>query len=467
MKLTTILLSALLGAGEWQAQAYPRTAPTSGSIIQGGADFSPAQQQAMIQANLLSQEQELVAEAKTAAAQAADAAAQVAALANSSARLASANAARASQDANIAAQMAAQPGALITAFQQAVNDAKQAASEAKNAARQAEIDDAVSLLENERDKKIGEIDKKYSSSLSDFELRFSMLKTQATQTEAELDQAKIADAHRHARQSFQPKNPWRSLGGKTYNAKDENWCQFTGSVTEVRPNGVLIHGDFGPPLEPGFGERDYFVENFPISLYPLADGEKITSEMNFVAHLDVVASTYRITNTTIDLRVITVRKLDYGKIIAPPPADLVKTWNTPIMTSDRAPELTQKLSDNAKEQAEVQVKLQQTKDTIDQEKAPILAEYNSKISKVPIQFANRDKEKAQAQKQAIVDKVLKNNEELASQGDPYGLLRMGERYRDGEGVPKDLTKAKDYLKKAASAGSSTAESELNALSGSR
>ena len=52
---------------------------------------------------------------------------------------------------------------------------------------------------------------------------------------------------------------------------------------------------------------------------------------------------------------------------------------------------------------------------------------------------------------------------LADKGDPYGLLRMGERYRDGDRVPKDLTKAQEYLTKAANAGSPTADDELTKL----
>ena len=79
-------------------------------------------------------------------------------------------------------------------------------------------------------------------------------------------------------------------------------------------------------------------------------------------------------------------------------------------------------------------------------------------------------EKADAAKKAIQDKkiaveakVLKSNQDLAEKGDAYGLLRMGERYRDGNGVEKDLAKAKDYLTKAAAAGSQTAADELSKL----
>ena len=70
---------------------------------------------------------------------------------------------------------------------------------------------------------------------------------------------------------------------------------------------------------------------------------------------------------------------------------------------------------------------------------------------------------AGAKKQAVQDKVLKSNQDAAARGDAYGLMRMGERYRDGEGVEKDLDKARTYLKKAADAGSPTAAEELQHL----
>ena len=72
-------------------------------------------------------------------------------------------------------------------------------------------------------------------------------------------------------------------------------------------------------------------------------------------------------------------------------------------------------------------------------------------------------EKAAAAKKAEQSKILKWNQEQADKGDPYGLLRMGERYRDGDGVPKDLTKAREYLSKAAAAGSPDAADDLSKM----
>ena len=76
---------------------------------------------------------------------------------------------------------------------------------------------------------------------------------------------------------------------------------------------------------------------------------------------------------------------------------------------------------------------------------------------------NAAKKNRDAVNQAKLDKVLKYNQSLADKGDAYGLLRMGERYRDGEGVEVNLTKARMYLTKAADAGSDTAKNELEQL----
>jgi len=73
------------------------------------------------------------------------------------------------------------------------------------------------------------------------------------------------------------------------------------------------------------------------------------------------------------------------------------------------------------------------------------------------------KAKTEASKKSGVAAALKSNQDAAAKGDSYGLMRMGERYRDGDGVDKDLAKAKDYLQKAADAGSPTAKEELSKL----
>ena len=73
------------------------------------------------------------------------------------------------------------------------------------------------------------------------------------------------------------------------------------------------------------------------------------------------------------------------------------------------------------------------------------------------------KAKAAAAKKAGEEKALKSNQAAAEKGDAYGLLRMGERYRDGDGVAKDLPKAREYFTKAVAAGSPSAQEELDQL----
>ncbi|MGA3265467.1 MAG: hypothetical protein ABSE16_01440 [Verrucomicrobiota bacterium] len=69
-----------------------------------------------------------------------------------------------------------------------------------------------------------------------------------------------------------------------------------------------------------------------------------------------------------------------------------------------------------------------------------------------------EKQKAEGQARA-----LKFNQDSANKGDAYGELRMGERYRDGDGVARDLVTARQWLEKATAQGSVTASNELAAL----
>jgi hypothetical protein len=60
-------------------------------------------------------------------------------------------------------------------------------------------------------------------------------------------------------------------------------------------------------------------------------------------------------------------------------------------------------------------------------------------------------------------RALELNEELAANDDPYGQLRMGERYLTGDGVKKDPALGKAYLQQAADQDNPTAILELQRL----
>ena len=435
---------------------------------------TPEQQRVMDAQNYQFQLQLLVTPAKEAAAQAAAYAAQAAHCNNQAAK----------EAADYSAQAASYAGEAAThvyynrvIFEEDVSDAKQAAANAKQAAVQAEIDLADTALESEMERVVAELKAKFTPSISDLEAQISVLKQevlglerQRSQLEKEEGQSEKEAAHLRAKQLFQPKDPWRFLDGKVCSAKDESWFHFTGQVLEVKPNGILVHGDFGPPLEAGIGERNYFVDNFPIQTYPVADGEAIAAPMNFVAHYDERAPLYQFTNTTIDMRVNTVRRLDYGKIVSSPPPDLSQKWNNIVIGSSGNPVITKALAENQEQQAKaknelagVVSRLAQINSDFEKQKEPITAEFEAKIKDVPNEIAREAKAKEDAKKQAAVEKVVKFNQDQADKGDLFGLLRMGERYRDGDGVEKNLTKARDYLTKAAAAGSPTAADELKLL----
>jgi hypothetical protein len=95
----------------------------------------------------------------------------------------------------------------------------------------------------------------------------------------------------------------------------------------------------------------------------------------------------------------------------------------------------------------------------DDHSSEILAkEKATKAEELKAQSAAREEVRVKA-----AGAALAFNEAAAARGDAYGLLRMGERYRDGEGVAKDLPKAREYLAQAAAAGNSQAGRELASL----
>jgi len=358
---------------------------------------------------------------------------------------------------------------------------------AKTAEWEAFRDSETAKLANERDEAIKHLRAKYNPTIAELESQAAIPSQKIKQLEQkskDLEALKLASvANNNARrkallkqratQSFQPKDPWRSLDGKIYNAKDTNWYQFSGQVLEIKSDGILIAGTFGPPLESGFGTRNFFVEHFPNETYSLADNEEITKSMNFVAHMGG-KTIYQFTHSKIALGVETVRRLDYGKVVTSPPDELIKKWENQsvidVHVDGADPEILKEIEDNqneqlktAKEFSEIGQKVSQVKSNLESEIAPLIVEYQAKVNDLPNVYAKQLKDNEEAKRKSVQNNALKLYQDLADKGDPIGLLRMGEAYRDGKGVPKDLAKARDYLTKAAAAGSPTAADELKRL----
>jgi TPR repeat protein len=65
-----------------------------------------------------------------------------------------------------------------------------------------------------------------------------------------------------------------------------------------------------------------------------------------------------------------------------------------------------------------------------------------------------------AKRQTLQANAVASDQKAADNGDPLGQLYMGRRYRDGDGVPKDLVKAKEWFAKSAAQGNAQAAGAL-------
>lgn len=204
-----------------------------------------------------------------------------------------------------------------------------------------------------------------------------------------------------------PEQPWRIMNGATNYAAGGSWKQFCGKVVEVQPHGVRIDGEYGEPGDvhydsENYNYRDFFVKNFP---YRVAEGDIIGNKQYFSAFED---GTYTYATTIGGSR--TIHSLDYGI-----PCD------APLPSPE-----------------EIAARIEA-----------------DKARKTALDKAKRESDA----------RALKWNQDQADAGDPYGLLRMGERYRDGSGVETNTAKAREYLTKSAAMGNQTAKEELLKLNG--
>jgi hypothetical protein len=202
---------------------------------------------------------------------------------------------------------------------------------------------------------------------------------------------------------FTPKDPMREIDEKIYSTA--TMSKFYGTVLEVQQTGIRVQGIYGKPGGMGWNYGPTGVEahgsEFFVEGFPyeVAENDFLEGDKNFAA---LEKGVYTYTTTQGGSR--TIHKLVYGNVYHPPPPK------------------------------------------------PLTPEEISAA-----------KAKADAAKKAAQDRALKSNQEQADKGDAYGLLRMGERYRDGDGVPKDLAKARDYFTKAVAAGSPSAADELSKM----
>ncbi|MBW8863725.1 MAG: sel1 repeat family protein [Verrucomicrobia bacterium] len=231
--------------------------------------------------------------------------------------------------------------------------------------------------------------------------------------------AALVGAQKEELQLIYSKDPWRSVDGATNSIASPGWVEFQGIAHNITPDGVLFQGKFGPVLS-------------------------IHTDNTYQKHL---AGT--------DARIAAGQTGDAVPKVYGEDFFVVKNFPYPVVVGLR------KRGTHGYEQlmAFAGGYCTYTNPT-GQVLTLKLLDYGTPCTKI---WSQEEIAAAGAKKQAVQDKVLKSNMDAAARGDAYGLMRMGERYRDGEGVDKDLEKAKTYLQKAANAGSPTAAEELKAL----
>lgn len=200
--------------------------------------------------------------------------------------------------------------------------------------------------------------------------------------------------------NYLPEDPFRFIDGATVFAKGNGWIKFGGKIVEVLPDGIRVRGRC-KSLDDPIQFHEYEGEFF-VANFPYTNNLHILVGEEFSDFTAEQAGTYVLSESN------SIPKLDYGVIAIPPPP---------------SPEEIEAVVRNAE--------------------AVVLHD----------QTVN-----------AEAAKLLKLNQEQAANGDEYGLFRMGERYLNGDGVEKDLVKARDYLSKAAAQGSVQAGDLLKTLS---
>jgi hypothetical protein len=231
-----------------------------------------------------------------------------------------------------------------------------------------------------------------------------------------------------------PSDPWRKLNGKPVFILSAGFSACFGTVIQSFNGGVLVKS-----MPEGLD--DYFIKNFPLQVQ---DGYTIENIMAKKVELK--------TFSTVLGAARTVTQFDYCEPCERPAGGekIEDAYFAPILASIKkwTDELKSRIAENNAAAAAAKKRL---------------SDFVQKIDDDKIMAAKRRKDQQDLAKETGRKNALKYNQDLADKGDPAGLLRMGERYRDGDGVEKDLAKAKDYLTKAAADGSPTAAEELKQM----
>jgi TPR repeat protein len=252
--------------------------------------------------------------------------------------------------------------------------------------------------------------------------------------------AALAQAQQAEMQKILSRDPWRRINGATNLCNAAGWYEFQGVVQEVLPNGVVFKGQWGPILT--------------VNTYAINGTHLTTTSVSSSANAQNSQTTTGGSQNSTTYNQSRAANAN-GTLVTDTTYSSPKTYGNDIFFVENFPYPTPPLQGYEEMMAYESGYFSYTnsaRQTITLHKL----DYGTPCTKI----WTAEELRAADPRTAANQKALKLNQQLADNGDVFGLLRMGERYREGDGVPKDLIKARDYLTKAAAAGSITAADEL-------
>ena len=266
----------------------------------------------------------------------------------------------------------------------------------------------------------------------------------AVQAQQQALQANLAASQQAALQRIYLKDPWRSINGQTNYAAGDGWFEFQGLPQGAGHDGTTFKGKWGAVL----------------TVCPVLDQNHLTTAQNSVNNQAYNQKTAYPANATPNATSTSQRSSQYSQGVQDTSVSHAYYGDDIFLVANFPYPATQPYQEMLAHDAGYY-----TFTNVDDQVVTVhKLDYGSPCTKIwsPEELA-AIKDRIEAPKKAAAAKALKSNQDAAGQGDAYGLLRMGERYRDGDGVEQNLAKARDYLQKSADAGSPTAAEELKKL----
>lgn len=294
-----------------------------------------------------------------------------------------------------------------------------------------------------------------------------------------------------ALRSIIPRDPWRKIYGETKYVAVQNspFVKFSGQIEEVTQNGIRVFGKYGDSEE-----TEFFILNFP---YRFSVGESVDPTKIYVAQQDG-----QLSFITEDGYAKKIPKLNYGKP-CPRPANADAVEQAARQLSSQEEGQLNALRADAKLLDELAIAAQNNLKKLIADSDLVYKTAIEKLKTDKVQSLKRNQEQAkrgevaglrrmgeryrdgdgeekdliksaeyyqkaevalqaevnriaternEEEQKALKQKFLKNLALADESRNVESMIYVGQCYRDGLGIEKNLVKAKEYFDKAISAG---------------